>query len=162
MQVYTLRKAEAEDAATILHLIKALAEYEKESEAVACTREDILRDGFGERPVFECLLAEVNHLPVGFALYFFNWSTWRGSPTLYLEDLFVVPEHRGMSIGLGLFVKLAQTAMECNCRRLEFEVLDWNQLACDFYHGLGAFHKRGWLPYRLEGEHLRELAERDA
>ncbi len=160
MQAYTLRKAEAEDAGAILDLIHALAEYEKEPDSVECTREDILRDGFGERPIFECILAEVNHLPVGLALYYFNWSTWRGAPTLYLEDLFVVPEHRGKGIGLGLFSKLAEIAVDRRCRRFEFEVLDWNQLARDFYHGLGAFHKEGWLPYRLEGEALVKLAKR--
>ena len=153
-----IRTATSADVPQILALIKALAVYEKEPDAVDTTEADLLRDGFGETPHFHCLIAETETTPVGFALYFFKWSTWTGRPTLHLEDLFVKPDHRGTGAGMKLFKKLAGIAVEKQCQRLEWEVLDWNHTARDFYHQLGAYHRRGWYPYRIEGDALRGLA----
>jgi len=155
-----IREAVAEDAETILDLITALAIYEREPDAVEATEEDILRDGFGENPLFHCLIAELDGEPVGFSLFFFKWSTWRGRGTLHLEDLFVLPDKRGLGVGIGLLRHLAGLAIEHGCRRFEWEVLDWNMLARDFYHRIGAYHREGWLPYRIEGEALAALAKR--
>ena len=158
MTEINLRTAQAADAPVILDLIKALAVYEKGADQVHCTVADILRDGFGPSPVFQCLLAEIDGRPAGFALYFFKWSTWTGTCCLHLEDLFVPPEFRKRGVGQGLLKALARVAVARGCRRFEWEVLDWNHLARDFYHGLGAFHKQGWLPYRMEGEALEQFA----
>lgn len=155
-----IRAAEKKDVPAILELIHLLAVYEKEPDAVKTTEADLLRDGFGEKPFFECLVAEEEGVVNGFALFFFNWSTWEGRPTLYLEDLLVRPSARGRGLGQALFQKLASIAVERNCARFEWSVLDWNQLARDFYHQFGAFHKKGWLSYRMEGNALRELAQR--
>ncbi len=154
-----IRSAKKEDVPTILKLIKELAEYEKEPHAVKTNHEDLLRDGFSETPLFQCLIGEVNREAVGFALYFFTWSTWEGRPTLYLEDLYVRESKRGTGLGFSMFKKLAEIAVEKNCSRFEWAVLDWNQSARDFYHKLGAFHKNDWLPYRLEGSSLLNLAK---
>lgn len=153
-----IRKALPADVSAILQLIHELAIYEKEPDAVKTTEEDLLRDGFGQNPRFECLVAEINGQVHGFALYFFTWSTWEGRPSLYLEDLFVRDSQRGQGMGLALFKKLAVVAKQKDCRRFEWSVLNWNQLARDFYHSLGAKHMQGWLPYRLEGEALAKIA----
>ena len=155
-----IREATKEDIPEILRLIQLLAEYEKEPDAVKTTAEDLLRDGFYDKPYFNCLMAEHEGVVRGFALYFYNWSTWEGRPSLYLEDLFVEPEARGSGLGLELLKTLAGIAVEKNCKRFEWSVLDWNQLARDFYHKLGAKHMEGWLPYRMEGEALKRLAEK--
>ncbi len=152
------RTAAREDAPLILDMIKALADYEKEPHLVDCQVDDLLRDGFGDAPYFECLLAFHEGEPAGFALYYFTWSTWTGRPGLFLQDLFVTPAHRGLKIGLGLLQRLAAIAVERNCARMEWEVLDWNMLARDFYHRIGARCKETWLPYRMDGEALRALA----
>ncbi|MDJ0837304.1 MAG: GNAT family N-acetyltransferase [Acidobacteriota bacterium] len=159
MHTTVIRQATFEDAETILDLITDLAIYEKEPHAVETTVEDIQRDGFGERPLFTCLIAELDGQPVGFSLYFLKWSTWRGRPSLHLEDLFVNPDVRGLGVGMKLLRRMARIALDNDCRRFEWEVLDWNMLARDFYHAIGAYHCEGWLPYRIEGEALEELAE---
>ncbi|MEO0334863.1 MAG: GNAT family N-acetyltransferase [Pseudomonadota bacterium] len=154
-----IRPATKEDVNEILRLIHRLADYEKEPEAVKTKTEDLIRDGFSsDNPYFKCLMAEHEGQVRGFALYFFTWSTWEGRPSLYLEDLFVEPEARGSGLGQSLLQALAKIALEQNCRRFEWSVLDWNMLARDFYHNLGAKHMEGWLPYRLEGDALRTLA----
>lgn len=155
-----IRRARPEDAGVILSLIKELAEYEKEPDAVLCTEDDILRDGFGPVPRFTCLLADLDQQTVAFALYFMKWSTWTGSPCLHLEDLFVKPAFRGHKVGFSLLVELAGIAVAEGCDRFEWDVLDWNTLARDFYEALGAGPKEGWLTYRLEGEALAHLADR--
>ena len=157
-----IRKAKASDVTAILKLIHELAVYEKEPDAVKTTEQDLLRDGFGPSPRFECLVAESDHEVHGMALYFFTWSTWEGRSSLYLEDLYVRDSQRGKGMGLALFKKLARIATEQDCRRFEWSVLDWNQLARDFYHSLGAKHMQGWLPYRLEGEALAQIARTDS
>jgi len=155
---FKIRKATQNDAKDILTLIHELAVYEKEPDAVKTSVADLVRDGFQEAPYFQSLVADCDGQILGFALYFFTWSTWEGRPSLYLEDLFVSEDARGNQIGLSLFQKLAKIAADNNCFRFEWAVLDWNTLARNFYHSLGAKHMKGWLPYRLEGENLEKIA----
>lgn len=153
-----IRKATPDDVPGILGLIRELAVFEKEPDAVKTTEVDLLRDGFGDNPYFQCLVIQEDSRIVAMALYFFNWSTWEGRPSLYLEDLIVSQDQRGKGLGLKLLKMLAKIAVEKNCKRFEWEVLDWNKPARDFYHNFGAFHKEGWLPYRLDGEKLINFA----
>ncbi len=153
-----LRKATVEDAPEIMKLIHDLALYEKEPESVKLSIEDLKRDGFGDNPYFHCGIGEIDGEVMGFSLYFFTWSTWEGRPSLYLEDLYVREAARGKGLGAALLKNLAKIALDKNCVRFEWAVLDWNELARDFYHKLGAKHQEGWLPYRIQGNALRELA----
>ncbi len=153
----TIRFATADDALLILEFIQALARFENEPDAVQATPEDLLRDGFGERPHFEVLIAEHQEEPVGFALFFATYSTWEGQPSLYLEDLFVIESARKHGVGRALMAKLAALAVERGYQRLELQVLDWNP-ARTFYHRLGMSHMDEWLPYRLSGRALHALA----
>lgn len=155
-----IRLAQREDAAEIFRLIRELADFEGLAHEVKASESDILRDGFGEQPRFECLLAEQDGRAVGFALFFYNYSTFEGAAGLYLEDLFVTPELRGRGIGKALLARLATLAVERSCARLDLWVLHWNP-ARDFYHRLGIKHLSDWLPYRLTGEPLRQLAAAD-
>ena len=155
-----LRPATEADVPTLLRLIRALAAYEREPEAVVATEADLLRDGFGPRPRFSALIAEWNGVPVGFALWFFVWSTWQGKSGLYLEDLFVEPDARGKGIGEALLRELAATALREGCTRFQWQVLDWNTPAIGFYEKLGAKAQRTWVPMRVEGvEAIRAIAE---
>lgn len=158
MKTTKIRKARAQDVSEILKLIKELALFEKEPDAVKTTEEDLLRDGFGEKPYFEALVAEVNGKIEGFALYFFCWSTWTGKPSLFLEDLCVRENQRGSGLGKALLKECAKVAVKNNCARFEWEVLDWNQGARGFYHKIGAHHMEGWLVYRLDGQKLKDFA----
>lgn len=153
----SVRLAQADDAGTILRLIKELAAFEDLSDHVHATEADIRRDGFGPNPRFECLIAEHQGQAVGFALFFYSYSTFEGRRGLYLEDLFVLEQARGLGAGRALMVSLAQLALERDCARFELSVLHWNP-ARDFYHRLGFQHKEEWLPYRLDGDALRSLA----
>ena len=155
-----IRAAQAEDVGTILKLIRGLAEYEHEPHAVEATEQDLLRDGFGDHPCFHCALAEWNGEPVGFALYFYNYSTWKGRPGIFLDDLFVYPEHRGKGIGKALLLHVARIAAAQNCGRYEWLVLDWNTPAIEFYESLGGKRMKQWLPVRVEGQALQELAKK--
>ena len=155
----TLRAAVAADVPVVLSLIRALAEYEREPDAVVATEADLLRDGFGPTPRFHVLLAEWDAAPAGFAFYMFTYSTWRGSPVLYLEDLFVLPEHRKKRIGITLIKRLAQIARDEGCERFVWEVLDWNQPSIRFYESLGARVLRDWLNVRMDADALLALAE---
>jgi GNAT superfamily N-acetyltransferase len=155
-----IRAAQAEDVGTILKLIRGLAEYEHEPHAVEATEQDLLRDGFGDHPCFHCALAEWNGEPVGFALYFYNYSTWKGRQGIFLDDLFVYPEHRGKGIGKALLLHVARIAAAQNCGRYEWLVLDWNTPAIEFYESLGGKRMSQWLPVRVEGEALQELAKK--
>lgn len=154
-----IRAARPEDATTITTLVRALADYEREPEAALATEADFLRDGFGPRPAFHTLIAEDDGQAIGFALYFFSYSTWRGRRCLYLEDLFVKPEARGRGAGVGLMRELARLAVAEDCARFVWQVLDWNQPSIDFYERLGAKVTREWLSVRLEGEALSALAK---
>ncbi len=155
-----VRTARPEDAATILRLIRELAEFEELLDQVKAREEDILRDGFGPTPRFECLLAELDGAPVGFALFFHNYSTFEGRAGLYLEDIYVSPAARGSGLGRALMARLARIAVERGCARFDFWVLHWNP-ARAFYDRLGFAHMEDWLPYRVEGQGLRDLAGED-
>jgi GNAT superfamily N-acetyltransferase len=154
----TIRSAEKADVPLILEFIRALAAYEREPGAVSATEDDLLRHGFGPNPFYYCLIAERNGRAAGFALYFFNYSTWKGRPGLYLEDLFVLPELRGLGIGKALLERVAAVAVEKECPRLQWEVLDWNTPAIDFYRAMGAEFLDEWRNVRVSGNALLRLA----
>jgi GNAT superfamily N-acetyltransferase len=143
---------------TILALIKGLAEYERLAHEVRATQAALRRHGFGPRPYFETLICSRGPTPVGFALYFFTYSTFMARPSLYLEDLFVRPAERGRGAGRALLRELARIAVRRGCGRMEWTVLDWNTPSIGFYEGLGAELKREWILTRLTGEPLRRLA----
>jgi GNAT superfamily N-acetyltransferase len=154
----TIRKATPADIPQILTFIRALAVYERAPEAVIATEADLLRDGFGTNPFYYCLIAEQDGQPAGFAFYFFDYSTWLGRPGIYLEDLFVHPEFRGLGIGKALLKQVAVIALERNCARLKWSVLDWNTPAIDFYRAMGAEFMDEWTNVRIAGEALDRLA----
>jgi len=155
----SIRAATKTDVAQILAFIHALATYEREPDAVVATEKGLLEDGFGPTPYYFCLIAENDGIPSGFALYFFNYSTWLGRPGLYLEDLFVLPEFRGLGVGKALLKQVAAIAVEKDCRRLQWEVLDWNTPAIDFYRAMGAEFLDEWRNVRVSGEALLQLAQ---
>ena len=142
----------------MLRFIRGLAEFERAPNAVIATEEALIRDGFGLCPKYRCLIAEWDGQPAGFALFHYNYSTWRGQPGLYLEDLFVLPEMRGKGIGKALLQKLAQIAVEENCYGLRWMVLEWNTPAIKFYDALGAELLGEWETMLLWGEPLQRLA----
>lgn len=156
-----IRPAQPGDVPEILALIKALAEYEGAPDAVKATEADLRGHGFGERPYFHTLLAELDGQVVGFALYFFTYSTWEGRPSLYIEDIFVRPAYRGRGAGRALLAACAKEALKRDCMRMEWQVLDWNQPAIDFYRRLGARHTAEWLPFRMGREAIEVLARED-
>lgn len=153
-----IRKATREDVPVILSLVRALATYEREPDAVLATEADFLRDGFGDDPAFNVHVATVEGQVVGFALWFFTWSTWRGRRCLHLEDLFVLPEHRGKGAGFALMKTLAREAVERGCARFIWQVMDWNAPAIEFYERIGANVMKEWIAVRIDGEALRRLA----
>lgn len=155
----TIRPATRGDIPQILNFIRALATYERATEAVIATEAGLERDGFGPNPFYFCLIAEYDGKAAGFALYFFNYSTWLGRPGIYLEDLFVKPELRGQGIGKALLERLAAIAVEKSCLRLEWEVLDWNTPAIDFYRAMGAEFLDEWRTVRVTGEAIKRLAK---
>ena len=156
-----MREAVPDDAQTILDFIVGLAEFEGEPRStVEATVDSIRRDGFGDQHQFETLIAERDGQPVGMALFFPHYSTWTGTPSLYLEDLFVIPEARGSGAGFALMRALAQIAQQRGWRRLDLSVLDWNP-ARDFYHQLGMGHESEWLLYRLDADGVDALARTD-
>jgi GNAT superfamily N-acetyltransferase len=157
-QSLTIRRAERKDAALMLKLVHELATYEREPDAVMATEADLLRDGFGEAPLFHCLIAEWEGEAVGFALFFYNYSTWHGRPGIHLEDLFVRETQRGKGIGKALLKALAKEAIEKGCTRLNWHVLDWNQPAIDFYKRMGADVLPDWRICRVSGDALAALA----
>jgi len=156
-----IRPATPADVPHILAFIRELAEYERQPHAVEATEADLLRDGFGPQKVFSCLIAEwiENEVPqpAGMALYIPFYSTWRGNAGIHLEDLFVRPQFRRKGIASALFARLAATALERG-DRLQWHVLDWNQLAIDFYKTLGAHMLDEWRIMRVDGEALEVLA----
>jgi GNAT superfamily N-acetyltransferase len=154
----TIRAATAADIPQILTFIRALAVYERQPDAVTATEADLLRDGFGPNPFYFCLIAESSGAPAGFALCFFTYSTWLGKPGLYLEDLFVLPEFRGLGIGKALLQRVATIAIEKGYPRVNWEVLDWNSPAIEFYQAMGAEFMDSWRNVRVTGEALLKLA----
>ena len=153
-----IRAAAPGDAAAILRLIKELAAFEREPDAVVATEADLVRDGWGPTPRFSCRIAELDGEVCGFTLWFFNYSTWRGRAGIYLEDIYVTPAARGRGVGERLIRDLAEIAAARGAWRLDFNVLHWNP-ARGFYEKLGVRHLADWLPYRIDGEALRGLAE---
>jgi len=153
-----IRSAAETDVPLILDFIRALAAYEREPDAVSATEADLLQHGFGANPFYFCLIADHDGRAAGFALYFFNYSTWKGRPGLYLEDLFVLPELRGLGIGKALLERVAAVAVEKECPRLQWEVLDWNTPAIDFYRAMGAEFLDEWRNVRVSGNALLRLA----
>lgn len=153
-----LRFATPADAPTLLAFVRALAAYEQEPDAVEVTEAELAAQLAEPRPPFEALIAELDGAPVGFALFFHNYSTWRGRRGLYLEDLFVVPEARGRGVGTALLRRLAALAVERGCARFEWAVLDWNVDAVCFYRALGARPLDEWTTWRVDGDALRALA----
>lgn len=159
----TLRPATPADLPLILHLIHELAEYEREPDAVEATEAMLHQHLFGHTipsrgPVAECVIGEIDGVAQGFALFFHNFSTWKGKPGLYLEDLFVRPSARGHGLGKALLAHLATIAVDRGCARMEWAVLDWNRPAIEFYMAAGAKPMGEWTTFRLTGEALASLA----
>jgi GNAT superfamily N-acetyltransferase len=158
--LFTIRKAKREDVPVILFFIKKLAEYEKLSHEVVATESDLEFYLFGDQQHAEVLLGYEEEKPVGFALFFHNFSTFLGKPGIYLEDLFVLESHRGKGYGTRLLANLASLALERNCGRLEWAVLDWNEPSIEFYKSIGARMMNEWIVNRLSGVNLAKLAAR--
>src|SRR5678815_5848830 len=164
MSAYTdfeIRPACVEDVPVILQLIRDLATYERAPDEFTATEEQLVDVLFGERPVAEVLLAFEGESAVGFAVYFYNFSTWLGRAGLYLEDLFVKPEKRGKGYGRALLVELAKIARDRGCGRMEWAVLNWNESAIKFYRTLGAKPMDEWTVFRLTSEEIAKLANSD-
>jgi GNAT superfamily N-acetyltransferase len=149
-----VRKLQAGDVSRLLELIDGLADYEKLARPDAQARDRLAADATADPPRFSTLLAEADGEVVGYAIYFFTYSTFRARPTLYLEDVFVLPERRGQGAGAALFRACAREAVAQGCARMEWQVLAWNTPSIEFYERLGARHMAGWLPFRLDDEAL--------
>jgi GNAT superfamily N-acetyltransferase len=155
-----LRRAEAADVPLILDFIQDLATYERLRESCVATEEKLRATLFSDHPAAEVIIAGIDGKPVGFALFFHNYSTFLAQRGIYLEDLFVKPEARGKGVGFALLCALARIAVERECGRLEWAVLDWNQLAIDFYKRIGAKPLDDWTVFRMTGSALEKLASR--
>ncbi len=153
-----IREATPEDVALILGFITSLAIYEKAEHEVLASESDIRESLFGDDATAYGLICSINDTPIGFAVYFFNYSTWLGKPGLYLEDLYIEPEYRSSGAGKALLKYLAKTAVTKGCGRFEWSVLDWNTPARSFYESLGAQPQDEWIIYRLAGKELEKLA----
>jgi len=156
---FQIRSANLDDVPTILSLIRDLAQYERAPNEVVATEEGLREVLFGARPAAEVILALEGAMPVGFAVFFHNFSTWLGRPGLYLEDLFVRLDARGKGYGRALLVYLARIARERGCGRMEWAVLDWNEPAVQFYRKLGAAPNEEWTVFRLTSEGIAKLAQ---
>src|SRR5207253_5874100 len=156
---FEIRPARVEDVPVILGLIRELATYERAPDEVTATEERLVDVLFGEKPVAEVLLAFEGKSPVGFAVFFHNFSTWLGRPGLYLEDLFVKPDKRGKGYGRAFLVDLAKVARDRGCGRMEWAVLDWNEPAIKFYQTLGAKPMNEWTVFRLTRDEIAKLAD---
>ncbi len=157
---FTIREATAADAELLHTFIEEFAAFEKMSDMVFATPEK-LRKSIFEEGYAKVILGMEGDTPVGFALYFFNYSTFEGRPGLYLEDLYIREEYRGRGYGLAMMRKLAQIAVEKDCKRFEWVCLDWNQPAIDLYESLGAKPKNEWIIFRLDGEELLEMGKKE-
>ena len=159
---FEIRAAVVEDVPVILELIRELATYERAPSEVTATEEQLVEVLFGKRPAAEVLLAFEGKSPVGFAVFFHNFSTWLGRPGLYLEDLFVKPEKRGKGYGRALLVDLAKIARDRGCGRMEWAVLNWNEPAIKFYRALGAKPMDEWTVFRLTSDGIAKLAQSES
>ena len=156
---FYIKKAEKKDLSLVLHFIRQLAAYEKLSHEVVATEDELERYLFGDEKVAEVLLGYYKDIPVGFALYFFNFSTFLAKPGIYLEDLYVLEGYRGKGFGKTLLTYLASFAVENDCGRLEWAVLDWNKPSIEFYKSVGATLMNEWIGNRVTGEALKKLAD---
>jgi GNAT superfamily N-acetyltransferase len=156
-QSVTIRPASAGDADVFLDLVDALADYEELDRPTADARERLVRDGFGSSPRFKAYLGEIDGRPVGYAITFHTYSSFLALPTLYLEDLFVLPEARRHGVGKAFFRFLAAEALSQGCGRMEWVVLDWNELAIGFYHRMGGRRLGEWQTYRLVTEEMEKI-----
>jgi GNAT superfamily N-acetyltransferase len=154
-----IRAAKPKDAELIHRFVSELALYEREPDSVTATPEDYRKQLASKNAPFECVIAEWDREPAGFALFFRNYSTWAGKPGLYLEDLYVTPIMRGKGIGEDLLRHLARLALERDCARFEWSVLDWNESAIGFYKKLGAQPMTEWTTFRISGDALQKLAD---
>ncbi len=159
MSEIDIRPAVAEDAALILSLVTDLAIYEKAEHEVVATEDDIRESLFTDNSTALGLICSIYGKPVGYAVYFYNYSTWLGKNGLYLEDLYVMPEHRSKGVGKAMLQYLAKIAVSNNCGRFEWSVLDWNTPAITFYKSIGALPQEEWVAYRLSGQALKKFAE---
>jgi GNAT superfamily N-acetyltransferase len=159
---FEIRPARVEDVPVILELIRELATYERAPAEVTATEKQLVDVLFGERPAAEILLVFEGKSPIGFAVFFHNFSTWLGRPGLYLEDLFVKPEKRGKGYGRALLIDLAKIARDRACGRMEWAVLNWNEPAIKFYRALGAKPLDEWTVFRLTREGIAELAKSES
>lgn len=157
---FTLKHAGPDDVPVILDLIKGIADYEKLAHEVVATEELLMQNLFGEQRFAEVVIGYEGDTPVGFVLFFHNFSTFTGRPGLYLEDLFVYEEYRGKGYGKALLLYLATLAKERECGRFEWVVLDWNKPAIDFYNSLGAKQMKEWIITRVDGEDIERLADK--
>ena len=160
MKGIEIREAVENDSAQILTFIKELASYEKAIDEVVAEEKDIRESVFGSNSSVNALICTLDENPIGFAVYFYNYSTWQGKKGLYLEDLYVSPEHRGVGAGKELLKHLAKIAVSQGCGRFEWSVLDWNEPAIKFYDSIGAKPKTEWVGYQLAGSALYEFSER--
>jgi len=158
MSGLNIRQATVDDAALILRFITELAIYENAESEVIANRSDIENSLFASDSTTRAIICNIDNEPVGFAVYFFNYSTWLGKHGLYLEDLYVSPKHRGAGAGKALLKRLAEIALARDCGRFEWSVLDWNEPAIRFYQAIGAKAQDEWVAYRLTGKALEELA----
>lgn len=154
-----IRKATIEDSSIILKFVKELAKFERAASEVSASIEDIQSSIFGAESSVHALICTVNNEPIGFAVYFYNYSTWHGKNGLYLEDIFITPEYRNKGAGKKLLKHLAKIAVSKDCGRFELSVLDWNEAAIRFYESTGAKPQSEWVIYRLEDQALRDFAD---
>lgn len=158
MNKVSIRAAAIDDCGLILKFVTDLAIYEKAEHEVVANEQHIRDTLFCENPQAHALICESEGTAIGFAVYFFSYSTWLGKYGIYLEDLYVSPEHRGSGGGKAMLQQLAKIAVDRNCGRIEWSVLDWNEPAIQFYRSLGAEPKEGWTIYRMEGSSIAKLA----
>ena len=158
-QKVEIKKANESDFDSLISLINALADYEKLPRPNKDAQSRLKKDAFGENLKFDPWIAYVDEIPAGYAITVFTYSSFLALPTLYIEDIFVLPEYRSQGIGKVLFMHCAKIALEKDCGRMEFQVLDWNKTAIDFYEKLGAKHMKEWLPYRFMREDLEKIVK---
>ena len=159
MSEIEIREATVEDSSLILNFVKELAKFERAASEVTASVEDIRRSIFGVDSTVQALICSMNNEPIGFAVYFYNYSTWKGKNGLYLEDIYITPEYRSKGAGKKLLKYLAKIAVSKDCGRFELSVLDWNESAIKFYESIGAKPQSEWIVYRLAGDALRDFAD---
>lgn len=159
MSEIKIREAAVEDSSLILNFVKELAKFERAATEVLATVEDIQRSIFSANSSVHALICSINSEPIGFAVYYYNYSTWLGKNGLFLEDIYITPKYRGKGAGKKLLKHLAEIAVSKGCGRFELSVLDWNKPAIKFYESIGAKPLTEWISYRLEGKALEELAK---